>query len=117
MPSVPKPTVHKQKKRFAAKRDPRFMEWIHTQHCVIEGRPVKFWTQPGRGTAHCCMGPIEGAHVRSRGAGGDDAGNIVSLCRYAHMQQHTWGTLTFQEHWGVDLKAEAERLWADYSRS
>lgn len=57
------------------------------------------------------------AHVKSRGAGGGDHGNVVPLCAGAHNEQHTAGSKTFAKRWNVDLQAEADLLWLEYSRS
>jgi hypothetical protein len=105
VPACPKPKVRKQRKRFAARRLPEYMAWIHTQPCVL--------LDARGGNYHRC-GPVEGCHVKSRGAGGDDAGNLVSMCQHGHRAQHRLGTRTFEEVWGVDLKAEAARLWNLY---
>ena len=61
----------------------------------------------------CCAcgrrGPSDPAHLRSRGAGGRDHGNIVPLCRTCHSMQHAIGIKTFQARVAVDLLAVA---WA-----
>jgi len=101
MSAVPKPKHRKQRKRFAARRDPAYMAWIHTQPCILAG-------------LHHCNGPIEGAHVRSRAAGGDDANNLLSLCQRAHAIQHTVGSRSFASMYGIELKVEAARLWRFY---
>jgi hypothetical protein len=53
---------------------------------------------------------IDAAHVRSRGAGGRDAGNVIPLCRRHHAEQHRRGVLTWQYERRVDMRAEAERV-------
>lgn len=63
-------------------------------------------------TMDCCAcgrpGPSDPAHVRSRGAGGRDKGNIVPLCRPCHNLQHAKGMKTFEAGLkGVSLLAVA----------
>lgn len=59
----------------------------------------------GRG----CWGPMEAAHVVSRGAGGG-ARDLVPLCRGHHREQHSRGVRTFAEDYGLDLAEAARRL-------
>lgn len=55
-----------------------------------------------------CWGPVDPAHVVTRGAGGK-ADDVVDLCRGHHREQEG-RTAEFEERYGVDLKAEAARL-------
>ena len=66
-----------------------YRAWIRTQPCIICGRDA------------------EPCHVRSRGAGGTDLGNIVPMCRIHHTEQHKIGIKTFQAKWKVDMVALA----------
>ena len=66
-----------------------YRAWIRTQPCIICGRDA------------------EPCHVRSRGAGGTDLGNIVPMCRIHHTEQHKIGIKTFQAKWRVDMVALA----------
>lgn len=102
---VPKPKPVRQKKRFAALRDPAYCDRVReTQGCLLNGRLAN-------GIAfHYCEGPLELAHVKSRGAGGTDRSNVVILCRKAHGLQHSVGTKTFQVIWRVVLADEAKRI-------
>jgi hypothetical protein len=61
-----------------------------------------------------CHSVLDFAHVRSRGAGGQDAGNGVCLCRTHHREQHRIGIESFQAKYGLDLRVHAERLWAHH---
>ena len=54
----------------------------------------------------CSDGPIDFAHVKSRGAGGGDWFG-VPLCRTHHQTQHSMGIETFQRKYGFDLYAMA----------
>ena len=121
---VPKPKVRKQRRRFAHRRDSKYAAWIGTLPCVLsddfgdsghvmigcERGPRVIWPQ-----VHMCNPPIQVCHVKSRGAGGSDVGNVVPMCVVAHTQQHLWGTKTFQAEWGIDLKATAEALYHTYT--
>ena len=56
-----------------------------------------------------CSGPIEAAHVRSRGAGGTRR-DLVPLCQAHHREQHQRGKRSFAESHGLDLEAAAARV-------
>lgn len=62
-----------------------------------------------------CEGPIEAAHVRSRGAGGTRR-DLVPLCSRHHLQQHSKGIRTFECETGIDLAAAAARIAAELDR-
>lgn len=64
----------------------------------------------GRGSE--CWGPVEAAHVRSRGAGGNRR-DLVPLCSAHHRRQHQQGVETFSLRHHLDLAAEASRIAAD----
>lgn len=60
-----------------------------------------------------CYGDVQAAHVRSRGAGGT-AKDMVGMCWFHHqVEQHGDGIKTFQKKYGIDLEAEAARLWEE----
>ncbi len=101
---APKPRHKAQKKRFAARRDHAYMAWLHTKPCLLFGVPRHV----------CWLGSVEGAHVKSRGAGGDDRANLVPLCLTAHREQHSIGTRSFERKWRINLRYAAERLYAAY---
>lgn len=77
---------------------PGYVAHVHSYGCLVE------LEQPGSGE---CEGPIEAAHVKSRGAGGGWKNNVVPLCRRHHRQQHDMGSDTFAFHHVLDLD-----LWA-----
>ena len=60
-------------------------------------------------------GPSDIHHVKSRGAGGgDDAFNIIPLCRVCHERWHKMGGGTFvkkKPHVGEYLKSMGWELW------
>lgn len=55
-----------------------------------------------------CWGPIEAAHVKSRGAGGTRR-DLVPLCSAHHQEQHR-GIETFATKYSIDLQAAAAKL-------
>ena len=67
----------------------------------------------GLGCLVCHAGPVEIAHVRSRGAGGGFA-DTVPLCRTHHVCQHSVGVVTFERLHRANLRlaaAQYESLW------
>lgn len=64
-----------------------------------------------------CEGMIEPHHVRSRGAGGKDEGNLVPLCTKHHVFGiHIIGKKTFEKMFDLDLDKEAKELWEKYRK-
>jgi hypothetical protein len=132
-------------RRFPKRRDPAYCAWIRTLPCCVpamtpeeamarcrrESRPAKWlgcWPQSRVGIQVLAdlgltMPISECAHVKAKGAGGDDVGNTVPMCMRHHRQQHAIGIKTFQATYGVDLAASASdiatrypaaRVWADH---
>lgn len=88
-------------KRFANRRHPAFAAWVRSGLCLIGEQ---------------CFGTgVEACHVTSRGAGGDDLGNLVPMCRAHHREQHQIGIRSFERKYGVDLKAHAKHLAAIFA--
>jgi hypothetical protein len=87
------------KRAWAKHRDMKYQAWIREQPCVVMAIHV--------GLIECC-------HVKTRGTGGADRRNVVSMCSMHHRIQHSIGILAFQKTYGVDLTAEALRLDAEY---
>lgn len=89
-------------KRFARRRDPAYARWVRSGLCLIGDQ---------------CFGVgVDACHVKTRGAGGDDRGNLVPLCREHHREQHQIGIQTFQRKYGVDLAAHAHHLATVYAK-
>ena len=85
------------------------LQWIRGCECAIAG---KTGVAP-LGTlawVHKCVGPMQAHHVTTRGAGGGDE-TAVPLCVAAHKEIHDRGVQTFQDLYGVDLEAIADKLW------
>lgn len=73
---------------------PGFVEFVHSFGCVIARE---------RGGPQDCDGPVELAHIKSRGAGGGWKNNSLGLCRHHHQTQHALGIVTFQKRNETDL--------------
>lgn len=107
-----KPPRRHGRPRFAALRDPAYRDWIRRQVCVITGlRHGQGWVD-ARGRRRIAR--IHPSHLRSRGAGGPDRGNLVPLLSTLHREQHRIGIRTFQAKYAIDLAAHAVRLDAVY---
>lgn len=106
MPAVPKPPktvkvrkhlkARREPKAFQHRRVPAYREWIQGYACLLRGRDSKIRCPLGVFGSEC-------AHVKSRGAGGDDIGNCVPLCPDHHQEQHRIGIQSFQKRHGIDL--------------
>ncbi|MEM1204770.1 MAG: hypothetical protein AAGN66_16195 [Acidobacteriota bacterium] len=59
--------------------------------------------------------PSEASHVRTRGAGGEAANNIIPQCKACHRAFHLEGCASFQIERGLDLQAMARRIWREWS--
>ena len=95
--------------RFPKRRDPAYCAWIRTLPCLLcDNLAVLDWIDAGKP----CGGPVECAHVRSRGAGGPDVANTVPLCRKHHRQQHDIGIRSFERIYGISLELKALVLGA-----
>ena len=81
--------VRRRSKRFAARRDPVYAKWVRSGLCLIGEQ---------------CFG-----------AGGDDRGNLVPLCRQHHREQHQIGLRSFERKYDVDLTAHAQHLATVYA--
>jgi hypothetical protein len=83
--------------------DMNYREWIRMQPCLVnKGLPCRV-----NGLRHP-------HHVKTRGAGGKDAQNLVPLCVVHHQELHDTGRTSFETKYGLDLRVHAERLWAHH---
>lgn len=91
------PLKTKGRSRFPHRREPSFLAWIRRFPCFALG-------------VHA--GRVEAAHVKTRGAGGDDVGGTVPLCTGHHRLQHAIGIRTFEARcWaGGSMAATAAHL-------
>jgi hypothetical protein len=91
-------------KRFDS---PRFRKFVCTFPCAVTGEYK--------------VGAMEPAHLKSKGAGGDDFCNIVPLMHEVHRYQHDHGWDAFEREYGVELEVLKERAieyileWLVYS--
>ena len=67
--------VRRRSKRFAARRDPVYAKWVRSGLCLIGEQ--------------CFGAGVDACHVKTRGAGGDDRGNLVPLCRQHHRDRRS----------------------------
>ena len=90
--------------------------FIRAQWCVLRNRCSLTDLWPGRhiGQFHYCTSPVRACHLKSRGAGGKDAGNMWPGCDAAHDEQHRLGIPKFQKRWVVNLAAECARREAEF---
>jgi len=108
--------ARKVPKAFRHRRDPQYAAYVRLQQCIL----FQKWYLRGESPTmvqtvwHCCTSVPRACHVQSRGAGGDDRGNLYAGCDAAHDAQHLLVIRSFQARWGIDLKAEAERLYQQY---
>ena len=73
-------------RRFAKHRCEPFTDWLKASWtCLI-----------------CQRSPVDPAHLKTRGSGGDDLNNVVPLCRFHHDQQEGH-TAAFQQKYGTNL--------------
>jgi len=108
------PLRAKGKSRFPKRRNADYLAWISTLPCLllhrgevcrvtVEQLPDGRWRRS------------DPAHIKSRGAGGDDIGNTIPLCQRHHREQHDIGITSFAEKYGLDLTDEATRLAAEWT--
>jgi hypothetical protein len=100
---VPKPKRKKQRPRFSHRRDQKFLAFVRRLPCLIACRPP-----------HVCRRyegrqAVEPAHIKTRGSGGDDLGNVVPLCPRAHDEQEG-RTAAFERRYGVNLREAAQQI-------
>lgn len=96
---------------FPKRRDYDYMKWVAEESPCL----LKYRWRTDADEAHLCLGPVQVCHIKTRGAGGDDRRNVVSMCAGAHDEQHRIGIRSFQKRWDVDLQAEAESLDREYA--
>lgn len=77
-------------------RDPRHLEFIRRQGCVVPG---------------CWRGPVRAHHIRSAKTSGvglkPDDRDTVPMCDDHHHEGHDKGWRTFEARYAVDLTVEA----------
>lgn len=97
--------------RFKGLRDKEYREWIRGQRCIVVNY-AQLW--PEGIPRYCYL--VEPDHVKTRGAGGGDRGNLVPCCAIHHRERHTIGIRSFEEKYGFKLAAIAAELAQRYER-
>lgn len=86
---------------------------------TVRGMPCLCWRSKDAFTwgdeSHLCVGPVAAAHVTARGMGASKGGrfDLVPLCSSHHGEASEAGTSqreAFEERYGIDLRAEADRI-------
>lgn len=126
---APKPKRSKPiRKTFGKVEDRAYRDWIKGHDCLLATNdhinqvvaqvqsdisPRLFFRLEEVTPFICCArasrSTIEAAHVRTRGAGGADRGNLVPLCPMHHDEQEG-DTQRFEQKYGIRLAVEAARL-------
>jgi len=85
--------------------------YIRGLPCVLDGRyrPLGSFAGIGAVESHHCTSKTRVCHLKSRGSGGKDAGNIWPGCDAAHEEQHRLGVPAFEERWNINLAHECAR--------
>ena len=83
-------------------------EHIRGLPCVLSGRWSRATPHAIQRT-HVCIGTVRACHLKSRGSGGKDAGNMWPGCDGAHEQQHRLGIPAFEAKWNINLAHECAR--------
>lgn len=84
--------------------DNQFLDWISRQrYCVTCG---------GIGVYHEEFGEylLNPSHIRSRGAGGQDVGNVIPQCAKCHARWHN-GNLAQSRHELQDMASIIGEIW------
>lgn len=90
---------------FTHGRSPEYLAYVRTFPCAVcmaNGLEQETRTQA--------------CHVRSRGAGGGDVGNVWPGCEAHHMEQHAKGFAHMTRKYHVHLDRVAVRLGEQYGR-
>jgi hypothetical protein len=93
--------------------DEAYREWIRGLPCILLDRCLYIGTVP---LAHICTGDRQACHVKNRGAGGKDRGNLYPGCGAAHEHQHRLGIRSFEATWKLDLTflaGEYEKVYVE----
>ena len=80
----------------------KFLNFVTTLPCAI----------CGSGTYHDDTGEwlSDPCHVKSRGSGGKDEGNVIPMCRSHHVEQHSKGWRYMESVYGIEPLAVAEQV-------
>lgn len=117
------PIRRKGKSRFPRRRCQPYLDWLKAQACRITGKRTGDWFSwlPLRGfrtVYYPFQIVVDPMHVKSRGAGGQDLWNALSVAHHLHEESHRIGVKSFAKKYGVNLEAlaaEQTRQWLDTS--
>lgn len=90
-----------KRERFLRNAVPELREFVRSRPCVLE-------------SLHECRGPVEVAHVKSRGSGGPDYDNVVPLCMEHHRELHRIGRKSWEFKHQFRLPPVARLITAAY---
>jgi hypothetical protein len=106
--TVPARKRRQPKRRRGPARNAKYRAWIRSLHCLVE---------------HCSFRPCHAAHTGHDGGAKQKASDYscVPLCPFHHLAGvHQLGRLDFERRYGLNLDAEAARLfetWRDLRRA
>jgi hypothetical protein len=85
-----------------------YLDWLKTQPCRVTGlfQGDWYWERMGAGKRFVMIW-VDPAHVKTRGSGGSDLYNALSLAREKHEEQHQIGIPAFEAKYGVSMKGLA----------
>lgn len=102
--------VRRVSKRFAKRRNPKFLAWVRTLPCTVKSPRTTCWL-----TWDLLVDP---AHVtKTRAAGADDVGCVAPLCRAHHSESHQIGIKSFEAKYGLDLRSLAQQVAQQWMES
>lgn len=78
-----------------------FLDWVATLPCSTCGA---YGIEHDNGSRY-----NHPSHIKSRGAGGSDLGNVIPQCYKCHAKFHQYGILTFQKKFDVNLNKLSKR--------
>src|ERR1041384_1453538 len=95
---------------------PEYRKYVRALPCLLRDGAF-MWTPgaalPSTQVSHVMRLAFSApAHVRSRGAAGNEQANCVPLSRDDPQERHRIGLRRFEPRSGLDTKAEAQPLWA-----
>lgn len=108
----------KKRKRITTKlatviRCPSYLAYVRRHVCAVS-------TYNGYGEL-CCEGSIEAAHVRTGTDGGvgmkPSDRFALPLCSGHHRRQHQVGEKPFEKESGIDMRAIADGMWAEWLKT
>lgn len=95
----------KPRERFEGLRNEEFRVFVRARPCVVASPSCVYADHQS-----------DAAHVDSKARGSGDAGNLVSLCRRHHQEQHLYGIKSFQRVHQVNFPQLAGALWLAFER-